>query len=84
MKGKIAVENNLTPVKDYLTGKGYSVECINFNDQSTAKLQGYDAIVVTGGNSDFLGVQDTETNAVVINADGLSPEEVVEEIESRS
>ena len=83
MKGKIGIEHNLTPVKDYLSGKGYNVECINFDEQST-KLQSYDAIVVTGQNSNFLGVHDTKTCAVVINADGLTPEEVAKELESNN
>lgn len=83
MKGKIAVEKDLTPVKDYLSNKGYSVDCISLNEQqSAADLQSYEAIVVTGINSDFLGIQDTKTGAVVINADGMSPEEVEKENQS--
>lgn len=82
MKGKIAVEQNLTPVKDYLSGEGYDVECIDFNEQSSANLQGFDAIVVTGQDSNFLGINDTQTAAPVINADGLTPEEVAGRIES--
>jgi hypothetical protein len=80
---KIAIEQDLTPVKYYLSKKGYDVECIDFNGQPKAKLQNYDAIVVTGLNSNVLGIQDTKTSAVVINADGLTPEEVVKEIDSR-
>jgi Uncharacterised protein family (UPF0180). len=81
MKGKIAVENELTPVKDYLSGKGYSVDCIDFHNQSPAKLKNYDAIVVTGLNSDYLGNQATKTSAVVINADGMTPEDIAKELE---
>lgn len=83
MKGNIAVEQDLTPVKEYLMEKGYHVESVDFNEQSPSSLQDYDAIVVTGFNSDFLGFQDTKTGAVVIDADGLTPEEVVEEIENQ-
>ncbi len=82
MKGKIAVEQNLTPVKDYLADKGYQVDCIRISDETSAKLQGYDAIVVNGLSNNMLGVQDTMTGAVVINADGLTPEEIGKEIES--
>ena len=80
MKGKIAVEDNLTPVKDYLSEKGYSVECIDFHNQSPKKLESYDAIVVTGLNSDYLGNAQTKTSAVVINADGMTPEQVAKEL----
>lgn len=83
MNGKIAVEHDLTPIKDYLSGKGYNVECINLdNQQSSANLQNYDAIVVTGQNSDFLGMHHTSTKAAVINADGLTPEDIANEIET--
>jgi len=81
MKGKIAVEKDLTPVKDYLSHKGYRVDCIDFNQQDSAKLKGYDAIVVTGLNSNVLGIEDTSTKSVVINADGLTPEQVASELE---
>jgi hypothetical protein len=39
-------------------------------------LNGFDAIVVTGLNTNLSGIQDTGAKAVVINANGLSPEEV--------
>ena len=80
MKGKIAVEKDLTPVKDYLSHQGYNVECIDFNQQSPAKLRGYDAIVVTGMDESALGIEDPLTKSVVINADGLTPEQVADEL----
>lgn len=79
MNGKIAIEPNLTNVKDYLNEKGYSVESVRFGD-SSKNLQDYDAIVVTGQNSNFLGYEDTGTKAVVIKADGLTPEQVENEL----
>lgn len=83
MPGKIAVEPNLTPVKDYLTQKGYTVESVSFDQQPANKLQGYDALVVTGLNSDFLGMNDTETKTFVLNADGMTPEQVEQKLQSR-
>jgi galactitol-specific phosphotransferase system IIB component len=80
MVGKIAIENNLTPVKNYLTEKGYQVDIIAINKQSP-KLNGYDAYVISGVNADFLGYEDTESKTVVINADGLSPEDIEKELD---
>ncbi len=60
-------------VKDYLKDEGYDVESMNLNGRSINNLSGYDAIVVTGLNTNFLGTDDTDTKAVVINADGLTP-----------
>ncbi len=79
MNGKVAIELGLTNVKSYLNEKGYSVEDINFGDVSK-DLQNYDAIVVTGQNSNFLGYEETQTKAVVIKADGLTPEQVENEL----
>lgn len=78
MKGKIAVEPALTNVKSYLVQQGYAVE--SMSEHSHKDLRGYDAVVVSGINQNLLGMQDTQTKAVVINADGLSPEEVAERL----
>jgi len=77
MKGKIAVELALGNVKDYLTEIGYTVECMpDLAVQPKNKWRNYDAIVVSGLSQNLLGIQDTVTKAVVINADGLTPREV--------
>jgi galactitol-specific phosphotransferase system IIB component len=77
---KIAIEPALTNVKDYLAGKGYDVESLNSNERFD--MNTYDAIVVTGLNTNLLGIHDTETKAVVINADGLTPPEVAKQLEN--
>jgi hypothetical protein len=78
---KIAVQKGLTPVKDYLIDRGYDVEAVDFDVFSQAQNEDYDAIVVNGMSNDFLGMQDTATNAPVIDATGMTPEEVCEQIE---
>jgi hypothetical protein len=84
MMGKIAIEPNLTPIKEYLTRQGYQVESVNFNTQPPVNLNGYDAFVVTGLNNDFLGVEKTETRAAVINAAGMSPEDVAKALKQQT
>lgn len=79
MKGKIAIEPALSNVKDYLTGKGYVVE--NMDLHSKRSLNTYDAIVVSGVNTNLLGMSDTDTKAVVINADGLTPSQVASRLD---
>lgn len=83
MGRKIAVEQNLTPVRDYLSKNGYSVDTVNINKEFTKGMDKYDAIVVTGMNNDFLGVEDVNTRAVVIDADGLTAEQVLKEMENK-
>ena len=77
---KIAVQRGLTPVKEYLEGQGYNVETVEFDAYTKAQNEDYDAIVLTGMSSDFLGMQDTATGAPVIDATGMTPEEIFEQI----
>jgi galactitol-specific phosphotransferase system IIB component len=83
MNRTIAVEHNLTPIKEYLMEKGYQVETIDFSSEYSKNIDKYDALVVTGMNSDFLGVQDTVSKIPVINAKGLTEEEVFNQISSK-
>ncbi len=80
MHGKIAIEPALTNVKDYLLGMGYKVESIDVNKE-TGSLRGFDAIVVNGMSSNLLGMSNTRAKASVINADGLTPQEVAQRID---
>lgn len=81
MNHKIAVEESLTQVKDFLALKGYSVDSINLGREYTRSLDEYDAVVVTGMNENFLGIEDTNTNATVINAKGQTAEQIYSQIE---
>jgi galactitol-specific phosphotransferase system IIB component len=79
MKGKIAIEPTLSNVKSYLSEIGYTVESMNVN--GTDNLTGYDAIVVTSLSKNLAGINDTNTKAAVINADGLTPQEVASQLD---
>jgi len=78
---KIAVQRDLTPVQEYLEERGYEVETIDFDAFTRAQSEEYDAIVLTGINKNFLGMEDTATDVPVIDASGMTPEEIYEQIE---
>lgn len=80
---KIAIEPDLTPISKYLGERGYQVENISLSKEFSNKHSNYDAYVVTGLNSNFLGISDTISKAVVIDASGLSPEQVYHELQLR-
>ena len=80
MKGKIAVEQNLTLVVNYLTLQGYSVESLSASDMLNGDKKGYDTFVIYGASENFLSMEDWVTKANVINASGLSPEDVARRI----
>lgn len=83
MSLKVAVEKDLSPVKDYLSNKGYIVDTVDINKEFLKGMDEYDAVVVTGMNKNFLGVEDVNTGAVVIEAKGLTAEQVYNEITNR-
>lgn len=81
----IAVEKNLTPIKEYLENKGYEVECFEGPvENAWDHCKDLEAIVITGMSQDMLGIQNTSSKAVVIDADGMTPEEVEERLEHES
>lgn len=78
---RVAIENNLDNVKEYLEKKGISVEM--FDDTQLLNAAGigrYDAVIISGGNKNFLGIEDITTNIPVIDARGMTPKEIYDSI----
>jgi hypothetical protein len=75
LKKVIAVENNLGPVKDYLKAKGCRIV-----DVDQANETDIDAIVLSGGDINLLGMEDIVIDVPVISADGRTPEEIWDHI----
>lgn len=81
MNKKIAVDNNLNPVKEYLQSKGYDVVNLYHNNNSAAIKEGnYQAIVISGLNDNPLGYSQDRNNTPVIKANGMTPQEVYNQI----
>ncbi|MBS4216051.1 YkuS family protein [Neobacillus rhizophilus] len=76
---RVGVEQSLTNVQDALRAKGYDV--IELKQESDA--QNCDCCVVTGLDSNVMGMADTVTKAPVIDANGMSADEVCQAVESR-
>jgi hypothetical protein len=76
MKKVIAVENNLTPVKEFLKSQG----CQVIDVESALKTE-VDAVVLSGVKQNLLGMQDIMINAPVITASGKSPQEIWDNIQ---
>lgn len=83
MKQKIAIDPHLTPIKDFLTDKGYQVESMNSSRENSGNTSNFDALIVSGIDTNFLGMHNTNTKAVVINAAGMTPEQVYHELQSK-
>lgn len=76
-KGKVAVDGYLGSVRQMLSDRGYEILPM---DQLTEA----DCVVVSGGDSNMMGVETALTKAPVIAALGMTPEEVMAEVERRA
>ncbi|PTY83938.1 YkuS family protein [Heyndrickxia sporothermodurans] len=76
---KIGVEQSLTNVSEALRQKGYEV--VELKNEQDAK--GCDCCVVTGGDNNVMGIQDVIIEGSVIDATGLSADEICHNVESK-
>lgn len=76
---KIGVEDSLTDVQQALQQQGYEVVTL----KSEHDAQGCDCCVVTGQDSNVMGMADTSIKGSVINAHGLTTDEICQQVENR-
>ncbi|AWC28085.1 hypothetical protein CG478_008545 [Bacillus cytotoxicus] len=76
---KIGVESSLTDVQQALQQKGHEV--ISLQSESDAKE--CDCCVITGQDSNVMGISDVSTKGSVIKASGLTTDEICQQVESR-
>lgn len=76
---KVGVEQSLTDVQQALQEKGYDV--VPLKQESDAN--GCDCCVVTGLDSNVMGIANTATKGPVIEASGLTAEQVCQEVSNR-
>jgi hypothetical protein len=74
---RIGVEQSLTNVQQALRERGHDV--VELRQESD--VNGCDCCVTTGIDSNIMGIQNTVTQAPVIEANGLSAAEVCEQVE---
>lgn len=79
MNGKIGIEESLSDVENALKEKGYDV--IKLKAMEDAK--GCDCCVVTGLDSNMLGVSNVVTEGSVIEASGLTADEICQIVEQK-
>ncbi len=78
---KVAIEKPLSNVRRYLESRDCSVEVLDSSNKESQKaLDKFDAIVVSGSDSNFMGMEDVMTNTRVINANGKTEDEIYNEV----
>jgi galactitol-specific phosphotransferase system IIB component len=79
----IAVEKGLSNISDFLKENGYKVNEINVRQKSSRDFtEGFDAVVLSGMNNDFMGIETTPTKSPIIIASGLMPQDIKARIEA--
>jgi galactitol-specific phosphotransferase system IIB component len=82
---KVGIEKGLKDIADYLTNQGYSVQELSESiENNTSKYDGLDAIITADYNTDMMGYSDTQTKVPVINANGLTPQEIKNMIDQKT
>ncbi|SHJ77847.1 Uncharacterised protein family (UPF0180) [Anaerobranca californiensis DSM 14826] len=77
MRNIVAVEDGLTDVKQALENAGFKT--VNLSQNITNPV----AVVVTGMDENFLGMQTVTNEVPVIDCRALTAEQVVEEVQRR-
>lgn len=78
MQKKIAVERSLTNVHQALQGSGF--QTVELDLATTSEVG---AIVISGQDQNFLGMHDTDSAIPVINAEGLTADDVLKAVKKR-
>ncbi|RST73119.1 hypothetical protein D4T97_014685 [Siminovitchia acidinfaciens] len=76
---RIGVEESLSNVSQALEEKGYQVVTLS----NASDVNNVDCCVVTGMDSNIMGMQTTTTQVPVIDANGLSADEICQKIEQK-
>lgn len=80
----IGVERSLTNVINYLSSQGYKIHEFDAAQKNTKDfIDGFDAVVISGVNQNLMGIHDTMSKTSIIDARGLSPQDVKKEIDRR-
>lgn len=76
---RIGVEESLSNVSQALKEKGYQVVPLS----NASDVNNVDCCVVTGMDSNIMGMQTTTTQVPVIEANGLSANEICQKIDQK-
>lgn len=80
-KKRVAVENTMGNIRQYLSEKGYEVVQLDPHTQTGIELKNCDAVVISGMDDNLMGMTTIQTESPVINAKGMSARQVIEELE---
>ena len=78
MARRVAVEDGLTNVEQALRKEGFEVTKL-----TQGSMNNVDAAVITGMSNDFMGFADTRSKCPVVEAHGMTADEIVSSLQNR-
>lgn len=82
MMKTVGVQKELSTIRNYLQDNGYKIyEVDTTNITSSTTLKSFDALIVSGANDNIMGFDDTLSKIPVVNAGGLSPVDVKDQLD---
>ncbi|MGM8216367.1 YkuS family protein [Bacillaceae bacterium W0354] len=75
---KIAVESNMTDVMDALKEAGHEVVALEGDNAANC-----DCCCISGQDQNVMGMSTATTDAPVVNCDGMTADQVVQEVNNR-
>ncbi len=76
---KVGIEQSLTDVQQELEARGYDI--VQLKDEQDA--QDCDCCVITGQDENMMGIHNTVTAGSVINAEGMSAQDICQKVEQK-
>ncbi|MEJ8553661.1 YkuS family protein [Tepidibacter sp. Z1-5] len=77
----IAVERTMSFVKNDLKREGYQIDIIDSDEKNNSNyLNNFDALLVSGLQSNFIGIETSSSKIPVIKASGKSIEDIKSEL----
>jgi len=83
MPQRVAIERDLSAIGDHLAKNGLQVDRLDMTDMTPDRLKNYDAIVVSGQTTNFMGMEDIKAPVPVIEARGKTADEVTDMVKKR-
>ncbi|TMW73015.1 YkuS family protein [Alteribacter natronophilus] len=77
---RVGVEQSLSAIQQALQEKGHEIVQL----QQQGDEDGCDCCVISGQDQNVMGMQDTQQQGSVINAHGMSADEVCQQVEQRT
>ncbi|GFN22705.1 MAG: YkuS family protein [Thermoanaerobacteraceae bacterium] len=83
MVKRIAVEDTISAIGDHLEEQGFEVDRVDMSNLTGDQLKNYSVLVISGQDSNMMGMEDITAGVPVIQAVGKTPAQVAQMVRER-